>query len=329
MSATPASTAATRPRSEATPARTEATRTRKRPRSRTRFAPYVFVGPAVVLFVLFMLLPIIYAAYISFTTYKLESGGIFGTQVQVFAGFKNYIAVFNDSSLLTGFWHLALYSIIAVPLTLGLALLFALLLDTPRVRATRFAQTAIFIPYAVPGVIAALLWGFMYLPSTSPFSYITEALGWGTIPFLEESGIFGSIANIAIWGGVGFNMIIIYTSLRSIPAEIYEAARIDGANEAQIALRVKIPLVVPALILTGIFSVIGALQLYSEPTTLKPMTDVISQTWVPLMTIYRNAFLTDDLPGAAALSVLLAVGTVAVSGLVLWISGRRNKGAQS
>jgi multiple sugar transport system permease protein len=122
-------------------------------------------------------------------------------------------------------------------------------------------------------------------------------------------------------------MIIIYTSLRSIPADIYEAARIDGANELQIALRVKIPLVVPALLLTGIFSVIGALQLYSEPTTLKPMTDVITQTWVPLMTIYRNAFLTDDLPGAAALSVVLAVGTVALSALVMWLSSRRNKGA--
>jgi multiple sugar transport system permease protein len=302
-------------------------RPRKRPR--VMLAPYLFVGPAVVLFVFFMLVPIIYAAYLSFTTYKVQGSGILGTKAQVFAGLDNYFAVLTDPALGTGFWHLALYSAIAVPLTLGLALLFALLLDTPGVRATRFGQTAIFIPYAVPGVIAALLWGFMYLPSTSPFSFITEALGWGTIPFLEESGIFGSIANIAIWGGVGFNMIIIYTSLRSIPSEIYEAARIDGANEMQIALRVKIPLVVPALLLTGIFSVIGALQLYSEPTTLKPMTDVITQTWVPLMAIYRNAFLTDDLPGAAALSVVLAVGTVVLSGLVMWISSRRNKGANS
>jgi multiple sugar transport system permease protein len=302
---------------------------RPRKRSRVMLAPYLFVGPAVVLFVLFMLVPIVYAAYLSFTTYKVQGGGILGTKAQVWAGLDNYVAVLTDPALGTGFWHLALYSAIAVPLTLGLALLFALLLDTPGVRATRFGQTAIFIPYAVPGVIAALLWGFMYLPSTSPFSFITEALGWGSIPFLEESGIFGSIANIAIWGGVGFNMIIIYTSLRSIPADIYEAARIDGANELQIALRVKIPLVVPALLLTGIFSVIGALQLYSEPTTLKPMTDVITQTWVPLMTIYRNAFLTDDLPGAAALSVVLAVGTVALSALVMWLSSRRNKGANS
>ena len=302
---------------------------RKRPRSRIRFAPYLFVGPAVVLFVLFMLVPIVYAAYLSFTAYKIQGGGILGTKALVFAGFDNYIAVLTDPALGSGFWHLALYAVIAVPVTLGLALLFALLLDTPGVRASRFGQTAIFIPYAVPGVIAALLWGFMYLPSTSPFSYITEALGWGTIPFLEPGGIFGSIANIAIWGGVGFNMIIIYTSIRGIPTEIYEAARIDGANEIQIALRVKIPLVVPALVLTGIFSVIGALQLYSEPTTLKPMTDIISQTWVPLMTIYRNAFLTDDLPGAAALSVVLAVGTVALSGIVIWLSNRRNKGEKS
>ncbi|MCU1407235.1 MAG: hypothetical protein JWQ43_3538 [Glaciihabitans sp.] len=302
---------------------------RRRRRSQTRFAPYVFVAPAVVLFVLFMLVPIIYAAYLSFTAYRLEGGGILGTRVQVFAGFDNYIAVFTDPTLLPGFGNLALYGAIAVPVTLGLSLLFALLLDVPAVKAKRFSQTAIFIPYAVPGVVAALLWGFMYLPSTSPFSYITEALGWGTIPFLDNPGIYGSLANIAVWGGVGFNMIIIYTSLRGIPEEIYEAARLDGAGEIGIAWRIKIPLVVPALVLTGIFSLIGTLQLYGEPTTLKPMTDVISQTWVPLMTIYRNAFLTDDLPGAAALSVVLAVGTVALSAIVLWLTNRRSKGAQS
>jgi len=300
---------------------------RRRRRSTTLLAPYIFVAPAVVLFVLFMLVPIIYAAYLSFTAYRLEGGGILGTRVQVFAGFENYIAVFTDPTLLTGFRNLAIYGLISVPITLGLALLFALLLDLPAARAKRFSQTAIFIPYAVPGVIAALLWGFMYLPSTSPFSFITKALGWGTIPFLDNPGIYGALANIAVWGGVGFNMIIIYTSLRGIPEEIYEAARLDGAGEVAIALRIKIPMAVPALVLTGIFSLIGTLQLYGEPTTLKPMTDVISQTWVPLMTIYRNAFLTDDLSGAAALSVVLAVGTIALSGLVLWLTNRRSSGA--
>lgn len=300
-----------------------------RRRRRRTIAPYVFLAPALALFVVFMLVPIVYAAYLSFQTYKLEGGGILGTRVQVFAGLENYIAVLTDPELGAGFGRLAVYGIISVPLTLGLALLFALLLDVQTVKAKRFSRIAIFIPYAVPGVVAALLWGFMYLPGTSPFSYITKALGWGTIPFLDDPAIFGSIANIAVWGGVGFNMIIIYTALRGIPTEIYEAARIDGANEWQIAVRIKVPLVVPALVLTGIFSLIGALQLYSEPMTLKPMTNEISQSWVPLMTIYKMAFITDDLPGAAALSVVLAVGTVIVSALVLWLTNRKSTGAVS
>ncbi|WP_259336816.1 carbohydrate ABC transporter permease [Clavibacter phaseoli] len=299
---------------------------RRRP---VAWAPYLFAAPAVILFVVFMLVPIVYAAWLSLQTYRLEGGGILGTRVQVFAGLDNYVAVLSDPELVAGFGRLAIYGIISVPITLGLALLFALMLDVPAARATRFARTAIFIPYAVPGVVAALLWGFMYLPGTSPFSAVSEALGGGVIPFLGEPAIYASVANIAVWGGVGFNMIIIYTSLRGVPAEIYEAARIDGAGELAIALRIKIPLVVPALVLTGIFSLIGALQLYGEPTTLKPLTNVISQTWVPLMTIYRNAFLTDDLPGAAALSVVLALGTVVVSALVLWITNRRTDGSVS
>jgi multiple sugar transport system permease protein len=296
---------------------------------RVRSAPYYFLAPAIVLFVVFMLVPIVYAIWLSFQAYHLEGGGILGHRVQVFSGLENYFSVFNNPELAAGFARLAIYGLIAVPFTLGLALLFALLLDVPAVRAQRFSRIAIFIPYAVPGVVAALLWGFMYLPGTSPFSYITNALGWGTIPFLDNPGLFGSLANIAIWGGVGFNMIIIYTSLRGIPSEIYEAARLDGANEVQIALRIKVPLAVPALVLTGIFSLIGTLQLYGEPTTLKPMTNAISQSWVPLMMIYRDAFLTDNLPGAAALSVVLALGTVLVSAIVLVFANRRSAGGMS
>ncbi|BDZ49614.1 ABC transporter permease [Frondihabitans sucicola] len=312
-----------------TPRTPTTARSRPSRRRRGRSAPYFFLLPALVLFVLFMVVPIIYAAWLSLQTYRIEGGGILGTRVRVFTGLSNYVSALTDPDLLSGFGHLGLYAVIAVPVTLGLALLFALLLDVPAARGTRFSRTAIFIPYAVPGVVAALLWGFLYLPGTSPFSDITNALGLGSIPFLKEPGIFGSMANISIWGGVGFNMIIIFTSLRGIPADIYEAARLDGADERQIALSIKIPLVVPALVLTAIFSLIGALQLYGEPTTLKPMTSIISQTWVPLMTIYKDAFLTDDLPSAAALSVILALGTVVLSAIVLGITNRRTSGARS
>ena len=90
-----------------------------------------------------------------------------------------------------------------------------------------------------------------------------------------------SVANIGIWGGTGYNMIVIYTSLRSLPQEVYEAARLDGCSETQIALRIKVPMVLPALVLTGLFSIIATLQVFSEPTMLQPLAKTISTTWTP------------------------------------------------
>ena len=104
---------------------------------------------------------------------------------------------------------------------------------------------------------------------------------------------------------------------------------LDGASDRQIALRIKVPLVGPAILLTTVFALIGTLQLYGEPMTLKPMTNDISQTWAPLMTIYRDAFLTDNLPAAAASSTILALGTVALSLLILGLVNRKRFGARS
>ncbi len=286
----------------------------------------MFTTPAIVLFTLFLIVPIGYAVYLSFRGFRIEGGGAFGRRVQTFIGFDNYLAAFKDPEYVAGLGRVLLYGAIAVPSVLGLALLFALLLDTPRVRAQGFARTAIFLPYAVPGVIASLLWGFLYLPSSSPITYVAERLHAGPLDFFGFPVLYFSLANIALWSGVGFNMIIIYTSLRAIPTSIYEAARIDGASELQIAWRIKIPLVAPALVLTGLFSVIGTLQLYSEPATLRPMTSSITWTWVPLMKIYREAFRNDNLGGAAAASVVLALGILVISLLLLRFFQRRTFG---
>lgn len=295
---------------------------RRRTSLRPRVAPYLFSAPAMILYVAFTIIPLGYAFGSSFFAQRLTGGGILGTRQTVFVWFDNYVDVLTNATLVAGLGRLAVYGIIAVPLTLGLALVFALLLDTYGTRFKRFGRTAIFIPYAVPGVVAALMWGFMYLPSTSPFSYVTRSLGLGSIPFLEPAGLYGSIANITIWGGIGFNMLVIYTALRSIPNEMVEAARIDGASEIQIAMRIKVPLVGPALILTLVFALLGALQLYGEPAMLMPLTNSISTTWAPLMTIYRDAFVLDNLSSAAAASMVLAIGTAAVSLAVLAVVRR-------
>jgi multiple sugar transport system permease protein len=291
-------------------------RPRRRARRTSRVAPFLFLAPAAVLFILLILLPIGYAIALSLQRQQVE-GGIIGQSVVVFVGLDNYGDVLSDPEFLHSLGRLAIYGGIVVPVMLGLALLFALLLDSPVVRLARFSRIAIFLPYAVPGVIASILWGFMYLPDLSPMSSVAEAVGLPAPNFFGEREIFGSVANIAIWGGVGFNMLVLYTALRSIPPELYDAARIDGCTEVQLARRIKIPLIAPALVMTTLFSLIATLQVFSEPMTLRPLTNVLPSTWLPLMKVYSDGFIDDDIYSAAAASVVLAAVTLIVSALVL------------
>jgi multiple sugar transport system permease protein len=206
---------------------------------------------------------------------------------------------------------------------LGLALLFALLLDAARVRAQRFSRLAIFLPYAVPTVIASLLWGFLYLPTVSPFPAILARVGLSMPNLFTTHVALLSVANIGVWGGTGFNMIVMYTALRAVPSELYEAARIDGASQPQIALRVKIPMIAPALVLTGVFSLIATLQVFNEPQVLSPLTNTISPVWMPLMRVYDLAFNENNSYEAAALSVIIAVVMFAGSFFLLRASSKR------
>jgi multiple sugar transport system permease protein len=293
-----------------------AARRRRRARRRPRAAPYLFLLPAGILFALFVVLPAGYAIVLSLRRTKVE-GGIIGQQVETFVGLENYRDVLSDPEWADSLVRLAIYGGIVVPVMLGFALLFALLLDSPVVRLARFSRIAIFLPYAVPGVIASLLWGFMYLPELSPMRDVAAALGLPEPDFFTERSIFLSVANIAIWGGVGFNMLVLYTALRSVPRDLYDAARIDGCTEIQLAWRIKLPLIAPALVMTTLFSLIATLQVFSEPMTLDPLTNVLPSTWVPLMKIYSDGFRDDDIYAAAAASVLLALVTLVLSLLVL------------
>ncbi|MFD7966565.1 carbohydrate ABC transporter permease [Streptomyces zaomyceticus] len=291
---------------------------------RARSAPYFFLLPAAVLFALFFALPIGYAIRLSFHKIEIKGLGLGkGARSEVWAGLENYTSALTDSELGAGALRVLGYGAVVVPVMLGLALFFALLLDTECVRARSFSRLAIFLPYAVPGVIAALLWGFLYLPDVSPFFYVLDALGLPQPDLMDGTPLYLAMANIAVWGGTGFNMIVIYTALRSLPAEVYEAAKLDGCSEFQIALRVKIPMVAPSLVLTFFFSVIATLQVFNEPTTLRPLTNGIPTTWSPLMKVYNDAFTGGNIHAASATAVVLALATFVLSFALLRLSTRR------
>ncbi|CCK32421.1 ABC transporter permease [Streptomyces davaonensis JCM 4913] len=293
---------------------------------RARSAPYIFLLPATILFLLFFALPIGYAVYLSFRKVKVSGLGLgAGARSEVWAGFQNYTDALGDSELVDGALRVLGYGCIVVPVMLGLALLFALMLDSDKVRLAPFTRLAIFLPYAVPGVVAALLWGFLYLPDVSPFYFVLDKLGLPQPDLLDGGPLYLALSNIAVWGGTGFNMIVIYTSLRSIPAEVYEAAKLDGATPTQVALKIKIPMVAPSLVLTFFFSIIATLQVFTEPTTLKPLTNSVSTTWSPLMKVYQDAFGKGDIYAAAAQAVIIAIATLVLSFSFLRAANRRQK----
>lgn len=282
---------------------------------RHRRALAVFLVPFLSLFVLFYLVPILYAVYQSLLT--VERDGTFGPAVQVFGGLTQYIAVFQNEPFWSSIGRVLAFGVVQVPIMLGVALVLALLLDSPLVRGSKFFRLAFFAPYAVPSVIAAIMWGFLYSPNLSPFSAVTSSFD-----FLSAETVLWSIANVVTWVYVGYNMLIIYSALLSIPQEIYEAARLDGAGQFRIAWSIKIPLVVPALVLTGIFSIIGTLQLLAEPQVFQSFSSAVTSTFTPNLTIYSTASVP-NISLAAAMSVVLALATFVLSFTVLKLTQRR------
>ena len=275
-----------------------------------------FVLPFALLFALFYLAPIVFAIWQSLLVVERE--GTYGQAHEVFGGLAQYALVFQSEPFWTSVGRVLLFGIVQVPVMLGLALLFALLLDSPLVRGKRFFRLAFFVPYAVPGVIAAIMWGFLFSPNLSPFTALTQ-----NVDFLGADLVLWSIANVVTWVFVGYNMLIIYSSLLAIPQEVYEAARLDGASQARIAWSIKIPLIRPAILLTAVFSIIGTLQLLAEPQVFASFSSAVTSTYTPNMTIYATASVPNQ-SLAAAYSVVLALATFVLSFTFLKITQRKD-----
>ncbi|MGA1836032.1 sugar ABC transporter permease [Herbiconiux sp. 11R-BC] len=286
-----------------------------RPLVKHKRAILLFLAPFGVLFALFYLLPIGYAVYQSLLV--VQRDGTFGPPVEVFGGLTQYVAVFQNEAFWASVGRVLLFGVVQVPVMLGFALVLALLLDSPLVKGKKFFRLAYFVPYAVPGVIAAIMWGYLYSPNLSPFTALT-----GSFEFLSPQFVLWAIANVVTWVYVGYNMLIIYSSLLAIPSEIYEAAKLDGASQLQIALRIKIPLVVPAITLTAIFSIIGTLQLLAEPQVFRSFTSSVSSTFTPNMAVYATSAVP-NVNLAAAMSVVLALATFAMSFAFLKFTQRK------
>src|SRR5690554_5033051 len=278
---------------------------------------YGFILPFFVVFAAMFIAPLAYSGYLSLFVKRLVGD-------LTFVGFENYLRALLDSRFHEGLGRTALILVTQVPIMLGLALFFALALDSGRARGSKTLRLLIFLPYAVPGVVAVLLWGYLYGQEFGLVAQIIAATGLPPTNLLSDSLILFSIMNIITWAFVGYNMIVMYAALKSIPAELYEAAEIDGASQWRLAWSVKIPIIRPAILLTTIFSVIGSFQIFNEPKLLVEIAPTgITQSFTPNYYAFNVAFVNQDIYYAAAIAFLLGFVIMIVSYVVQLSTQRR------
>lgn len=269
-----------------------------------------FMWPFAVVFVFVFIIPIVYAIYTSFFQHKMIGG-------DVFAGFANYQRLFQDGQFWSSVGRVALFTVVQVPIMLFLSALLALLIDSARLHGMKFFRVSTFMPYAVPAVVSTLMWGFIYGSKYGLVGSLNDVLGtnWDV---LNPDWMLVSIGNIVTWEFTGYNMLIFYASLTTIPHSLYEAAAIDGATEWQIVKRIKLPELRGSLAITVIFSIIGSFQLFNEPSVLQPMVpgNTITTYYTPNMYAYNLSFMGGQSNYAAALAIVMAVITMAIAYVV-------------
>lgn len=269
-----------------------------------RRAPYLCATPFAVLFLMFFVAPLIYSLYLSF-----KSG-----ETGKFVGFGNYRYVISLGS----FWHsierMLYFGVIQVAVMIVIALTLALFLDSPYCRGKRLFSLIYFLPYAVPGVIAAIMWGFLFSPTLDGLMRLPHTLSVtsANLDPLSRSFVLYAIMIVVTWEFTGYNMTIYMTGLSSVSREVIEAARIDGASEWNVARRVKLPLLRRTIMFTVVLSIIGTLQLFNEPEIINSLVP-LGSSYTPNLLIYSTAFSFGNIPLAAAESVVLAVITIVAS----------------
>ena len=291
---------------------------RRRRRARIDDRGWLFVAPFAIVFALVFLAPLAYSVYLSLFRDQLIGGN-------AFVGFANYIAAFSDPKFWDGFGRVSLFLVVQVPIMLLLALAAALAIDSARLHAAGFYRMVIFLPYAVPAVVAVLMWGYIYGDQFGLTRNLNDLLGGPVVqPFVPE-WMLVSIGNIVTWQFVGYNMLIFYSSLKTIPGELYEAASIDGAGAWRTIFSIKIPAVRGAVVIATIFSIIGSFQLFNEPNILKPLApNTITTFFTPNMYAYNLSFAGQQYNYAATVAIIMGVIT-AIIAYVVQLRGSRQE----
>ena len=279
-------------------------------RHRRDWRGWSFVAPFLAVFLLVFIAPLGYAIYLSFFQNRLIGGN-------AFVGLDNYSQLLSDGDFWHGLLRVLLFLAVQVPVMLILALAAALAIDSARLAVPSFFRLMIFLPYAVPAVVAVLMWGYIYGDNFGLAANLNDALGSKVVTPFAHSWILGSIGNIVTWEFVGYNMLIFYSALRTVPGELFEAAELDGAGPWRVIRSIKLPAIRGSLVIATIFSIIGSFQLFNEPNILKPLApNVITADFTPNMYAYNLSFAGQQHNYSATVAIVMGIITAAIAYVV-------------
>ena len=263
-----------------------------------------FVLPYLPFLIVFGIAPTIYALDLAFTS---AGGG--------WVGFHNFVRTYDDFRFVPAFKHILVYTIVWLGALMVFVVGLALLLHGRANRVSSTYRFLFYIPGALAGAAAVVIWLFMLDPTVSPGSFLlqhvlgahlfVESIAPGKLPFV--------FAMIAFWTGAGGWIVVMYGALNTIPHDLEEAARIDGAGPITIALRLKLPLIRKWIAYMTILSFATGTQLFVEPQLVNQASlGMIPDTWSSNQLAYQLAFRYGDFNAAAAISVdLIAIGLIA------------------
>lgn len=267
-------------------------------------AALLFLTPAMTLITLFFFLPVLGGFVLSLTDFDLYSiGDLANTRV---VGAANYTSLVNNPLFWRALTNTLYFSFVGGPLTIGVALAAALLLNAKLARFKAFFRTIYFAPVVTTIVGVAIVWKYIYHPRVGLLNRMLDAIGIAGPDWLgDPRWAMPALILLAIWRGFGYATVIFLAGLQNVPEELYEAARIDGAGSWKQFLHVTVPQLGPTFVFVGIITAIGFLQVFAEPYVMTPDGGPLNATLTIVMLMYREGFRWWNMGYAAAVAFIL------------------------
>ncbi|MBA3527590.1 MAG: sugar ABC transporter permease [Sphingomonas sp.] len=284
-------------------------------------AGWAFAGPALAMLTLFFVVPVLLAFLLSLTDFDLYA--LADTADLRFIGFGNYGDLLQTPLFWKALGNTFYFVIVGVPLSIGLSLGAAMLLNGVASSLVGFFRTALFAPVVTTLVAVAVIWNYLLHTRYGMLNYGLEALGIDPVDWLgDPNWAMPAIILFAVWKNFGYNMVILLAGLQTIPNDLYEAARIDGANGWDRFRHVTLPGLGPMLLLVSVLTMAGYFQLFAEPYVMTQGGPVESTVSV-LYFMYEQGFKWWNLGFASAVAFILFVIMFVLTAIQYWFAQRR------